>query len=253
MLIWLLWCLCCTLSHPLFLFLTDSDLLLTPNETNIVANENEKAVLPCQPTSSEVNMTLYKGEFSWSTKRVSATMYAELNSLRQLDCMYSILMAKKFFKFCFYSWFGCSVYINCAKLIKVHTLNNIICAVIKHFNNRMEFLQDKCSVLERNSKHRDNWWLVCWKMTVVLAVIRFLQFFWIDGKIAPASCSNKIRQEEIYNVRQIIIVFHTSSDTDKTILKVILYEGILDWLQLVVDGVLCRVLCLRVGNIFTTF
>jgi hypothetical protein len=77
--------------------------------------------------------------------------------------------------------------------------------------------------------------------------------FLIDGKIARANCSNKIRQEEIYNVRQIIIVFHTSVDTDKTILKVILYEGVLDRILLAVDGVLCRVLCIRVGNIFTTF
>lgn len=153
----------------------------------------------------------------------------------------------------FDSSFGCNVYINCAKLIKVHTLNNVIFAVVKLFNNRMECLQDKCSVLERNSKHRDNWWLVCWKMTVVLAVIRFLQFFWIDGKIAPANYSNKIRQEGIYKVRQIIIVFHTSIDTDKTILKMILYEGVLDWIQLPVDGTLCRVLCIRGGNIFITF
>jgi len=77
--------------------LTDSDLILTPKETNIVANENEKAVLPCQPKSSEVNMTLYKGAYSWSMRRVSATMCAELNSLRQLGCMYGTLMAKTIF------------------------------------------------------------------------------------------------------------------------------------------------------------
>jgi hypothetical protein len=83
-------------SLPIF-FLTDNGLIRTPKETNIVATENEKAVLPCQPTSSEVNMTLYKGVFSWSMKRVSATLYAELNSLRQLDCMYGILMANTTF------------------------------------------------------------------------------------------------------------------------------------------------------------
>lgn len=44
---------------------------------------------------------------------------------------------------------------------KVHISNNVIFAVIKYFNNRMECLEDKCSVLERNSKHRDSWCLVC--------------------------------------------------------------------------------------------
>jgi len=54
-------------------------------------------------------------------------------------------------------------------------------------------------------------------------------------------------------VRYIIIVFHASVGTDKTILKVILCEGVLDWIQLTVDGILCRVLCIRGGNIFITF
>jgi len=85
------------LYSALSLFLTDSDLILTPKETNIVANENEKAVLPCQPTSSKVNMTLYKGKLSWSLERVSAIICAELNSLRQFGCMYGILMAKTIF------------------------------------------------------------------------------------------------------------------------------------------------------------
>lgn len=53
-------------------------------------------------------------------------------------------------------------------------------------------------------------------------------------------------------MRHIIIVFHTSVDTDKTILKVILSEVVLDWIQLAVGGILCRVLCIR-GNIFMTF
>jgi hypothetical protein len=46
--------------------------LLSPNETNIVAYENEEAVLPCKPSSSSVNVTLYKGYSRWSAKRVSA-------------------------------------------------------------------------------------------------------------------------------------------------------------------------------------
>jgi hypothetical protein len=131
--------------------------MLTPNETNIIAFEKEKAVFPCKPTSSKVNITLHKGEFSWSMKRVSAAACAELNSLRQLGCMCGIPMAIVIFKFCFDCWFGCSVCENCAKLIEVHPLNNVIFAVINNFNNRMECLQDKCSVLERNSKHRGAW------------------------------------------------------------------------------------------------
>ena len=83
-------------------------------------------------------------------------------------------------KFCFDCWFGCSVCINCAKLIKVHTLTNVIFAVIKHFNNRRGCQQDKSSVLERNTKHTVTWWLACWQMTVVSAVIRSIPF-WRDN------------------------------------------------------------------------
>jgi len=54
-------------------------------------------------------------------------------------------------------------------------------------------------------------------------------------------------------VRHIIIAFHTSVDTDKTILKGIIYEGVLDWIQLAVDGIVCRVSCIRGDNILIIF
>jgi hypothetical protein len=60
---------------------------VTPNATNIIAYENEKAVLPCVPTDGTINITLYKGEYSWNMRRVSAAVCAELYGLRQLGCV----------------------------------------------------------------------------------------------------------------------------------------------------------------------
>jgi hypothetical protein len=84
---WLLRCLYSSLSHS---FLTDNDLILSTKETNIVANVNEKAVLPCRPTGNHVNMTLYKGEYPWSMKRVSASICAELNTFWNILVLYVV-------------------------------------------------------------------------------------------------------------------------------------------------------------------
>lgn len=55
-------------------FFADSSLLIPPNETNIVANKDDRAVLPCLSTGNNINITLFKGVYFWALERVSATM-----------------------------------------------------------------------------------------------------------------------------------------------------------------------------------
>jgi hypothetical protein len=57
----------------IFIF-PDNGLLISPNETNIVAYKDERAVLPCLSTSSSVNVTLFKGAYYWSLEEVSVAL-----------------------------------------------------------------------------------------------------------------------------------------------------------------------------------
>jgi hypothetical protein len=56
-----------------FVYLDGEDLLFHPSSFYILADESDKAVLPCKPTDADIDVKLYIGASSYTRREVILT------------------------------------------------------------------------------------------------------------------------------------------------------------------------------------